>query len=136
MQTLTKLWQWAHHNQGRVKFYGYSQKLEVVYYIFILIGQVACCFQGGWAPNRSFRFHIKHRPNTGLIHVRGWEEGTLLFDSEEIFDKSNASLRGGRLGVFTYSQPMTKWSALRYRFSKMIDVVERSTHKQNIFQMC
>ena len=117
MQTLTKLWQWAHHNQGRVKFYGYSQKLEVVILIFILIGQGASCFQGGWVPNRSLRFHIKHRPNTGLIHVKGWEEGTLLFDSEEIFDKSNASLRGGRLGVFTYSQPMAKWSALRYRFS-------------------
>ena len=71
--------------------------------------------KGGWAPNISFRFHISHRPNRGLIHVKGWEEGKLLF-YQEIWDKSNASLKGGRLGVFTYSQPKAKWSALKYRF--------------------
>ena len=39
----------------------------------------------------------------------------MLFD-QEILDKSNVSLKGGRLGVFTYSQPKVKWSALKYRF--------------------
>ena len=48
----------------------------------------------------AYRYQIIHKPDQDLIHVKVWEEGTLLFDTGDVFDSSNATLRGGRLGVF------------------------------------
>ena len=63
----------------------------------------------------AYRYQILHKPDLDLIHVKLWEEGTLLLDTGDVFDSSNSTLRGGRLGVFCMSQEDITWSALSYR---------------------
>ena len=63
----------------------------------------------------AYRYQIIHKPDLGLIHVKLWEEGRLLLDTGDVIDSSNATLRGGRLGVFCMSQEDITWSALSYR---------------------
>ena len=70
---------------------------------------------GGWSEGHAYRFQILHKPTLDLIHVKLWEEGTLLLDTGDVFDSSNSTLRGGRLGVFCMSQEDITWSALSYR---------------------
>ena len=50
-----------------------------------------------------------------MINVKVWEEGTLIIDTEDIFDNTEDSLKGGRLGVYCDSQEDIIWSALSYR---------------------
>ncbi len=95
----------------------------------------------GWKDKVSYRWNLKHRPQVGYIrldavktgefrlywiwmweqHVCGflfWHrvklyEGTdLVADSGVVID---TSMRGGRLGVFCFSQENIIWSNLRYR---------------------
>ena len=63
----------------------------------------------------AYRYQIIHKPDQDLIHVKLWEEGTLLLDTGDVIDSSKESLRGGRLGVFCMSQEDITWSALSYR---------------------
>ena len=70
---------------------------------------------GGWLSQHAYRYHIIHAPSKDLIHVKLWEEGSLLFDTGDITDTGNATLKGGRLGVFCFSQQDITWSALSYR---------------------
>ena len=72
---------------------------------------------GGWMFDHAYRYQIIHKPSQNLIHVKLWEEGTLLLDTGDVFDSSNSTLKGGRLGVFCYSQEDITWSALSYRFA-------------------
>ena len=72
-------------------------------------------FLGGWELYTPFKFVIKHQPKESLIHVKGWENGQQVFDSGQFFDSSNASLKGGRLGVFTMSQNEGRWTGLSYK---------------------
>ena len=65
--------------------------------------------------DHAYRYQIIHKPGLSLIHVKLWEEGTLLLDTGDVIDSSNATLRGGRLGVFCMSQEDITWSALSYR---------------------
>ena len=72
------------------------------------------CLLGGWRAGTSYRFNIKHCPSTGLIHVKLYEENTLLHDID-ISDTSSRGLNGGRVGVWCNSQEKITWSFLRYR---------------------
>lgn len=92
----------------------------------------------GWKDKVSYRWYLQHRPQVGyirwdgtsaLIHALKYKdtdlnppyvafrarfyEGTeLVADSGVIID---TTMRGGRLGVFCFSQENIIWSNLKYR---------------------
>uniref|UniRef100_A0A8C7RX94 TSP C-terminal domain-containing protein n=1 Tax=Oncorhynchus mykiss TaxID=8022 RepID=A0A8C7RX94_ONCMY len=66
----------------------------------------------GWRDKTSYRWHLSHRPQVGYIRVRLYEGMTLVADSGVVVD---TSMRGGRLGVFCFSQEQIIWSNLGYR---------------------
>ncbi|KAG9355250.1 hypothetical protein JZ751_000088 [Albula glossodonta] len=66
----------------------------------------------GWKDKTSYRWHLSHRPQVGYIRVKLYEGTGLVADSGVVID---TSMRGGRLGVFCFSQEQIIWSNLRYR---------------------
>ncbi|KAK1791986.1 hypothetical protein P4O66_001770 [Electrophorus voltai] len=67
----------------------------------------------GWKDKVSYRWNLQHRPQVGYIRrVRFYEGTSLVADSGVVID---TSMRGGRLGVFCFSQENIIWSNLRYR---------------------
>lgn len=71
----------------------------------------------GWKEKTAYRWELIHRPAKGLIRVLLFEETNLVADSGNIFDDT---LKGGRLGVFCFSQEMIIWSDLVYRCNEFI----------------
>uniref|UniRef100_A0A8D0CEI4 Si:ch211-43f4.1 n=1 Tax=Scleropages formosus TaxID=113540 RepID=A0A8D0CEI4_SCLFO len=66
----------------------------------------------GWKDKTSYRWFLQHRPHDGYIRVRFYEGPQMVADSGIIID---TTMRGGRLGVFCFSQENIIWSNLRYR---------------------
>ncbi|XP_036411081.1 thrombospondin-3a-like [Megalops cyprinoides] len=66
----------------------------------------------GWKDKTSYRWHLSHRPQVGYIRVKLYEGPGLVADSGVVID---TTMRGGRLGVFCFSQENIIWSNLRYR---------------------
>ncbi|KAM8812164.1 thrombospondin-3 isoform 4-T5 [Rhynchonycteris naso] len=66
----------------------------------------------GWRDKTSYRWQLLHRPQVGYIRVKLYEGPELVADSGVIID---TSMRGGRLGVFCFSQENIIWSNLQYR---------------------
>lgn len=66
----------------------------------------------GWRDKTSYRWRLLHRPQVGYIRVKLYEGPQLVADSGVIID---TSMRGGRLGVFCFSQENIIWSNLQYR---------------------
>merc|ERR1712226_1277648 len=60
----------------------------------------------GWREKVAYRWLLLHRPKIGLIRLRIFEGENMVADSGNVFD---GSLKGGRLGVFCFSQEMIIW---------------------------
>ncbi|MCI4392611.1 hypothetical protein PGIGA_G00147890 [Pangasianodon gigas] len=71
----------------------------------------------GWKDKVSYRWNLQHRPQVGYIRVRFYEGASLVADSGVVIDMS---MRGGRLGVFCFSQENIIWSNLKYRCNDTI----------------
>ncbi|XP_064494669.1 thrombospondin-3 isoform X2 [Pseudopipra pipra] len=71
----------------------------------------------GWRDKTSYRWQLAHRPQVGYIRVRLYEGPRLVADSGVIID---TTMRGGRLGVFCFSQENIIWSNLQYRCNDTI----------------
>ncbi|XP_034386708.1 cartilage oligomeric matrix protein [Cyclopterus lumpus] len=66
----------------------------------------------GWKDKTSYRWFLQHRPADGYIRVRFYEGPKMVADTGVIID---TTMRGGRLGVFCFSQENIIWANLRYR---------------------
>ncbi|XP_055613947.1 cartilage oligomeric matrix protein-like [Uranotaenia lowii] len=66
----------------------------------------------GWAFKTAYRWRLLHRPAIGLIRFQLYKGTDLQADSGNIFDRT---IRGGRLGVYCFSQAGITWSNLIYR---------------------
>ncbi|GCB74210.1 hypothetical protein scyTo_0003298 [Scyliorhinus torazame] len=66
----------------------------------------------GWDDKVSYRWFLQHRPQVGYIRARFYEGSDLVADSGVTID---TTMRGGRLGVFCFSQENIIWSNLKYR---------------------
>ncbi|EHH59378.1 hypothetical protein EGM_09467, partial [Macaca fascicularis] len=71
----------------------------------------------GWKDKKSYRWFLQHRPQVGYIRVRFYEGPELVADSNVVLD---TTMRGGRLGVFCFSQENIIWANLRYRCNDTI----------------
>uniref|UniRef100_A0A673KHN5 Thrombospondin 4b n=1 Tax=Sinocyclocheilus rhinocerous TaxID=307959 RepID=A0A673KHN5_9TELE len=71
----------------------------------------------GWKDKVSYRWYLQHRPQVGYIRVRFYEGSELVADSGVTID---TTMRGGRLGVFCFSQENIIWSNLKYRCNDLI----------------
>ncbi|XP_053484310.1 thrombospondin-3a [Ictalurus furcatus] len=81
----------------------------------------------GWKDKTSYRWQLSHRPQVGYIRVKLYEGMDLVADSDVIVD---TTMRGGRLGVFCFSQENIIWSNLRYRCNDTVPEDFESQHKQ------
>ncbi|XP_063830537.1 cartilage oligomeric matrix protein [Ostrinia nubilalis] len=71
----------------------------------------------GWREKTAYRWSLLHRPKIGLIRLKIYENNRLVADSGNVYDNT---LKGGRLGVFCFSQEMIIWSNLVYRCNDKI----------------
>lgn len=66
----------------------------------------------GWKEKTAYRWHLIHRPKIGLINLKIFNGKRLVVDSGNVFDNT---LKGGRLGMYAFSQEMIIWSNMVYR---------------------
>ncbi|XP_035671993.1 thrombospondin-3b-like [Branchiostoma floridae] len=63
----------------------------------------------GWSDQTAYRWELKHLPDIGLIRLKLYSGRQLMVDSGNVHD---VSLRGGRVGVYCYSQQDVIWADL------------------------
>ena len=84
----------------------------------------------GWKEKVAYRWLLLHRPKIDLIRLRIFEGQNMVADSGNVFD---STLKGGRLGVFCFSQEMIIWSDLVYRCNgnntKIITIIICTLHQ-------
>jgi syndecan 4 len=83
----------------------------------------------GWKERTAYRWELIHRPAIGLIRVWLYEDTQLVADSGNITD---LSIRGGRLGVFCFSQEAVIWSDLNYRCNDAVPTGLTGVSNENI----
>uniref|UniRef100_H3B6D0 Thrombospondin 4 n=1 Tax=Latimeria chalumnae TaxID=7897 RepID=H3B6D0_LATCH len=81
----------------------------------------------GWKDKVSYRWFLQHRPQIGYIRARFYEGSELVADSGVTID---TTMRGGRLGVFCFSQENIIWSNLKYRCNDTIPEDFQAFHTQ------
>lgn len=95
------------------------------------VGQVKLLWKDprnqGWKDKTSYRWKLSHRPQIGYIRLRLFEGVQQVADSGVILD---STMRGGRLGVFCFSQENIIWSNLRYRCNDTVPEDFQSHRKQ------
>uniref|UniRef100_A0A4W5R3G5 Si:ch211-43f4.1 n=1 Tax=Hucho hucho TaxID=62062 RepID=A0A4W5R3G5_9TELE len=85
----------------------------------------------GWKDKTSYRWFLQHRPQDGYIRVRFYEGPQIVADTGIIID---TTMRGGRLGVFCFSQENIIWANLRYRCNAQWNIDRfRLLHDTQIF---
>ncbi|XP_063342358.1 thrombospondin-3a [Pelmatolapia mariae] len=82
----------------------------------------------GWMDKTSYRWQLSHRPQVGYIRVKLFEGTRVVADSGVVVD---TTMRGGRLGVFCFSQENIIWSNLRYRCNDTVPE-DFQTHRQQV----
>ncbi|XP_032371559.1 thrombospondin-4a [Etheostoma spectabile] len=82
----------------------------------------------GWKDKVSYRWFLQHRPQVGYIRARFFEGPKLVADTGVIID---TSMRGGRLGVFCFSQENIIWSNLKYRCNDTVPADYEDLNAQN-----
>lgn len=65
----------------------------------------------GWSPNVAYRWQLHHRPDIGTIRFYLYRGNNEVMDSGNIYDDS---LKGGRLGLYCFSQEEIIWSNVKY----------------------
>ncbi|XP_029018544.1 thrombospondin-4a isoform X2 [Betta splendens] len=85
----------------------------------------------GWKDKVSYRWFLQHRPQIGYIRARFFEGSNLVADTGVIID---TSMRGGRLGVFCFSQENIIWSNLKYRCNDTIPADYKDLNGQDTEQ--
>ncbi|SYZ79390.1 Hypothetical protein TART1_2243, partial [Trichococcus shcherbakoviae] len=68
----------------------------------------------GWTPNVAYRWQLHHRPDIGTIRFYLYQGNNQVIDSGNIYDDT---LKGGRLGLFCFSQQQIIWSNMKYTCS-------------------
>ncbi|XP_051791014.1 cartilage oligomeric matrix protein [Erpetoichthys calabaricus] len=87
----------------------------------------------GWKDKTSYRWFLQHRPQEGYIRVRFYEGQHNVADTGVIVD---TTMRGGRLGVFCFSQENIIWANLRYRCNDTLpEDFERHKSQHGRFQV-
>ncbi|XP_029470337.1 cartilage oligomeric matrix protein [Rhinatrema bivittatum] len=71
----------------------------------------------GWKDKTSYRWFLQHRPQVGYIRARFFDGPEVVADTGVILD---TTMRGGRLGVFCFSQENIIWANLKYRCNDTI----------------
>ncbi|XP_066928778.1 cartilage oligomeric matrix protein-like [Clytia hemisphaerica] len=66
----------------------------------------------GWRPKVSYRWKLEHRPDIGLIRLQVNRGQFAMFDTGCIYDNT---LRGGKVGMFVFSQEAVVWSDTRIK---------------------
>ncbi|XP_048583392.1 cartilage oligomeric matrix protein isoform X3 [Nematostella vectensis] len=65
--------------------------------------------QRGWRHRVAYRWEITYTPSNGYLRVRMWDGRHVIMDTGRLRD---LDIRGGRLGMFSFSQESIVWSAL------------------------
>lgn len=71
----------------------------------------------GWQSKVAYRWKLTHRPVIGLIRLRIFDGPTMVADSGNVYDDT---LKGGRIGVYCFSQEMIYWSDMIYKCSETL----------------
>ncbi|XP_074635587.1 thrombospondin-3-like isoform X2 [Acropora palmata] len=71
-----------------------------------------------WISNVAYHWRLLHDPDSGRIRMRWYKGDELLSDSGNIIDKR---YRGGRLGMYVFSQTDVHYSALAARSPEITD---------------
>eukprot|EP00112_Aurelia_sp_Birch-Aquarium-sp1_P017304 Seg3995.1 transcript_id=Seg3995.1/GoldUCD/mRNA.D3Y31 product=Thrombospondin-4 protein_id=Seg3995.1/GoldUCD/D3Y31 len=64
----------------------------------------------GWKDHVPYSFKLQHRPQYGLIRLQVFEHSNLLVDTGYIV---NTELKGGKVGLYAFSQEGVIWSNLK-----------------------
>ncbi|XP_017791439.1 PREDICTED: cartilage oligomeric matrix protein [Habropoda laboriosa] len=65
----------------------------------------------GWKEKTPYRWNLLHRPKIGLIRFQLYQGKQIMADSGNVYD---STLKGGKLGVYCFSQEGITWSNLLY----------------------
>ncbi|XP_027233998.2 cartilage oligomeric matrix protein isoform X3 [Penaeus vannamei] len=66
----------------------------------------------GWKPKVAYRWLLHHRPDIGAMRFYLYQGTKQVMDSGNIYD---GTLKGGRLGLYCFSQEEIIWSNMEYK---------------------